>query len=198
MGSASPIGLAIAFICALGVVGTGSSEAIADDGSLGLMVDAGLPDGVNGSLVWRPTPRLRAHGGVGYNGFAPGVRAGASVAAFPFWVTPTFTVEAGRYFEGDANKLARMVSGDESFDEPVLRELGYDYANAHLGLEIGYSGMTFYVHGGLSMLQMRVRNVDESLAANFDSEEGARIEVRKDPTIRLTAPSGRAGFIYYF
>ncbi|MCP4446634.1 MAG: hypothetical protein GY811_15005 [Myxococcales bacterium] len=187
------------FVFSLGLVLVGGEEgARAEDGSVGLMVDAGLPDGVSGSLVWRATPRIRAHGGMGYNGFAPGVRAGVSLAAFPYFITPTATVEAGRFFQGNANTLAQMVSGDSSFDEPVLREFGYDFANAHLGIELGYSGMTFYVHGGMSALQMRVRNLDETLAASFEDSEGPKLEVRSDPVVRVIAPSARAGFVYYF
>lgn len=185
--------------CSLGLVfAHGAKTAQAEDGSVGVMVDAGLPDGVSGSLVWRMTPRLRIHGGVGYNGFAPGVRAGFSLAAFPFFITPTATVEAGRFFEGNANTLAQMVSGDPEYDEPALREVGYDFANAHVGLELGYSGMTFYVHGGMSALQMRVRNLDATLSANFEDSEGPKVELRSDPSVRVIGPSARAGFVYYF
>ena len=45
---------------------------------LGLMVDAGLPDGANAALVFRPFRWLRAHGGGGYNMVSPGVPAQAS------------------------------------------------------------------------------------------------------------------------
>ncbi len=162
------------------------------------MLDAGLPDGVNGALVLRPTPRIRAHGGLSFNGFAPGVRGGVTVAAFPFWITPTLTVEAGRYFKGDANGLVRMISGNAEFDEPVLRELGYDYATTHVGLEFGYSGMTFYVHGGMSVVQARLRNVGESLSLLLDGDSGPSLEIRSDPLVRIIAPSGSTGFVYYF
>lgn len=168
------------------------------DGKVGVMVDAGLPDGMNASLVLRPTPRIRAHGGISYNGFAPGVRAGVSLAAFPFWITPTITAEAGRYFQGNANPLLQMVSGDSEIDEPLLRDIGYDYANAHIGLEFGYSGMTFYVHAGMSVIQTKLRNVGDSLALVFDDEEGPSVEIRSDPFLRIIAPSGRTGFVYYF
>lgn len=189
--------LSLALAVSLAAVqGSAEASARAEDGRVGLMFDAGLPDGVNGAMVWRPLPRIRVHGGMGYNGFAPGVRGGVSMSAVPYWVTPTATVEVGRYFEGNANRLAQMISGDPEFDEPVLRRIGYDYANAHVGAELGYAGMTFYVHGGLSALQMRVRNVDDSLG--MSDGEGTRVEVRSDPVLRLLSPSARAGFIYYF
>lgn len=174
------------------------SEADAGRRKVGLMFGAGVPDGVNSALVWRPTPRIRAHGGVAYNGFAPGVRGGISLAAIPFWITPSVSVEAGRFFSGNANLLAQMVSGDTSFDELALRDIGYDFANAHLGIELGYEDMTFYLHGGMSAVQMSVRNVDDFLALAFESDEGPKIEVRSDPKLRLFAPSARTGFVYYF
>ena len=187
----------LVIVAALGLFQS-SRVAWAEDGTVGIMVGAGLPDGVDGSLVWRVLPRVRLHGGVGYNGFAPGVRAGLSLAAFPFIITPTASVEAGRFFPGNANTLAQMLMGDASYDEPALREVGYDFANAHVGLEFGYSGMTFYMHGGMSMVQTTVRNLDESLAATFEEGEGPKLEIRSDPTARITAPSARAGFVYYF
>ena len=174
------------------------ARALADDANLGLMIDAGLPDGLSGALAWRPSPRIRAHGGIGFNGFAPGVRAGVSVAAFPHWVTPTATIEAGHYFAGNANPLARMISGDAEYDEPMLRDVGYDYISASLGLELGYSGMTFYLHGGLSGVHMQLRNANESLASGEEESMGPRIELRSDPVLRAVTPSGRAGLVFYF
>lgn len=175
-----------------------ASLAHAEGSDLGLMIEAGLPDGINGALVWRPSPRIRAHGGAGFNGVAPGLRAGVSVAAFPYWITPTLSAEVGHYFAGNANTLGQKLSGDPEFDQPVLREFGYDYVNASLGLELGYSGMTFYIHAGMSGVQTRLRNVDESLASDSEGIMGPRIEVRSDPLVRVLAPSARTGFIYYF
>lgn len=174
------------------------SPAQAENGRIGLMLDAGLPDGVNGSLVWRMTPRIRAHAGVSHNGISPGVRAGIGIAAFPYWITPTATLEAGHYFVGDASALAQRLSGDPELNDPILQAVGYDYANAHVGLELGYASMTFYIHAGMSVLQMTVRNLDESLAPSDEEMDGPRIEVRGDPSLRVIAPSARTGFIYYF
>jgi hypothetical protein len=79
--------------------------------------------------VFRPISRVRVHAGAGYNLIAPGLRAGATVVAFPFWITPSVSVEAGHYFRGDANGAVRMITGDAEFDEPMLRDVGYSYAN---------------------------------------------------------------------
>lgn len=182
--------------CLLGLSLGQLGESSADAGTLGLMVNAGAPDGLGGSVVWRPTPRIRTHGGIGYNGIAPGAQAGVTLAAIPYWITPTATVEVGRFFRGNANSLMNMV-GANTEDEPVLREVGYDFATAHVGLEFGYSAMTFYLHGGMSVVQGKVRNVDESINSALE-EDGPRVEVRSDPVVRVTAPSAQLGFIYYF
>src|ERR1700690_2945931 len=68
---------------------------------LGVMADAGLPDGANASLVFRPLRWLRVHGGGGYNMVSAGVRGGATVV--PFGMGPSATLEAGHYFDGNAN-----------------------------------------------------------------------------------------------
>src|SRR5690349_2181878 len=76
---------------------------------LGVMMDAGLPDGANASLVFRPLSWLRAHGGGGHNMVSVGVRGG--VTLLPFGSGPSATIEAGHYFDGDANGLARRWAG---------------------------------------------------------------------------------------
>src|SRR5438477_8211508 len=101
---------------------------------IGLMTDAGLPDGVNGSLVFRPARWVRAHVGGGYNMISSGVRGGVTLA--PFGWGPSVSLEGGHYFEGNANGLARKAAGADFKDSAVLERVGYDYANGHLGLEL--------------------------------------------------------------
>jgi hypothetical protein len=113
----------------------------------GVMADAGVPDGANASLVFRPLAWLRAHGGGGANTISKGVRAG--VTLLPFGAGPSATLEAGHYFDGDANGLAQRFAGS-TFSSPLLERVGYDYANAHLGLDFGTRRVVFYLHGGMS------------------------------------------------
>lgn len=182
-------------VCAMS--GTAGAERF------GVMLDAGVPDGVTGSLVFRPISRVRVHAGAGYNLIAPGVRAGATVVAFPFWITPSASLEVGHYFRGDANGAVRMITGDAEFDEPMLRDVGYSYANGHLGLELGHSRVTFYLHAGMSVVQGTLRQLQESLdrdaggdPSGMDSD-GA-VEIRDDPSVRIVSPSARTGLIVYF
>jgi hypothetical protein len=164
---------------------------------LGMMVDAGLPDGANASLVLRPFSWLRAHGGGGYNMISKGVRIGATL--LPFGSGPSATLEAGHYFDGDANGLAQRFAGS-SFASPLLERVGYDYANAHLGLDFGSRRVTFYIHGGMSYVRADVHNLDSVVASTASMNGGngsTEISIAKDPTVRAWFPSAKLGLIVY-
>ena len=162
----------------------------------GVMVDAGLPDGANASLVLRPFSWLRAHGG-GYNMISSGIRAGATL--LPFGSGPSATIEAGHYFDGDANGLARRFAG-ATFQSALLERVGYDYANAHLGLDFGSRNVVFYIHGGMSYIRAQIHNFD-SVVASTASDNGANgsteISVKQDPTVKAWVPSAKLGLIVY-
>jgi len=163
----------------------------------GVMVDAGLPDGANASLVLRPFSWLRAHGGGGYNMISSGIRAGATL--LPFGSGPSATIEAGHYFDGDANGLARRFAG-ATFQSALLERVGYDYANAHLGLDFGSRNVVFYIHGGMSYIRAQIHNFD-SVVASTASDNGANgsteISVKQDPTVKAWVPSAKLGLIVY-
>jgi hypothetical protein len=164
----------------------------------GVMADAGLPDGANASLVFRPLSWLRGHAGGGSNMISKGVRAG--VTLLPFGSGPSATLEAGHYFDGDANGLARKFAGS-SFQSALLERVGYDYANAHLGLDFGSRRATFYIHGGMSYVRARIHNVDSVLAAeavaNGADSGTTEVSVKQDPIVRAWFPSVKLGLIVY-
>jgi hypothetical protein len=166
---------------------------------LGLMVDAGIPDGAVGSLVLRPWKWLRTSVGGSYNMVSKGVRGGLSL--LPFGRGPSLTVEAGRYFEGDANAAARKVAGPSFQDISILEKVGYDYANAHLGLDFGYKRVTFFIHGGMSYLRGTIHNADSlfQTQASIDGTDsnGLSVKVKGDPTVKVIGPSAKIGLIVY-
>jgi hypothetical protein len=164
---------------------------------LGVMMDAGLPDGANASLVFRPFSWLRAHGGGGYNMISTGIRAGATL--LPFGSGPSATLEAGHYFDGDANGLARRFAG-AAFHSELLERVGYDYANAHLGLDFGSRHVVFYIHGGMSYIRAQIHNFDSvvsSTASDNGGDGSTEISVKQDPTIKAWVPSAKLGLIVY-
>ncbi|HVR61679.1 MAG TPA: hypothetical protein VMU50_07250 [Polyangia bacterium] len=167
--------------------------------AIGLMVDAGLPDGMNGALIYRPTSWLRTHAGGSYNMISTGVRAG--VTLIPFGSGPSLTLEGGHYFDGNANGLARKFAGATYKDNALLERFGYDYANAHLGLEFGSERVTFYIHGGMSFIRTTVHNVDTVIQQQANSSDlggsDTTVSVKQDPIIKAWTPSAKLGLIVY-
>jgi hypothetical protein len=165
---------------------------------LGLMADAGLPDGAMGSLVYRPFSWLRAHAGGGTNLISKGFRGGLTLV--PFGSGPSASIEAGHYFDGDANGMARKFAGP-SFGSPALERVGYDYANFHLGLDFGSRRATFYIHGGMSYIRAEIHNLDAAVASSAgmaDIGNGTtEISFTKDPIVRAWLPSVKLGLIVY-
>jgi hypothetical protein len=170
---------------------------------LGVMADAGIPDGMQGSLVLRPWKALRASVGGGYNMISKGVRVG--VTLLPFGRGPSGTLEAGHYFEGDANAAAAKIFGagiSESFLSPTFQRIGYDFVNAHLGLDFGYKRATFYIHGGMSYVQSHVHNIDQIFHTNATinglDANGTQVSIPQGATVKYLGPSGKIGLIVYF
>ncbi len=155
----------------------------------GVTVDAGVPDGAQAALVFRPIRALRVHAGGGYNLVSKGVRGGLTLAPLSSWFSPTLSIDVGRYFEGDANPLAQRIKGDPTYSSPMLERVGYDYANAHLGLEFGRQWATFYVHAGVSRVSGTVYGVAEAI--------GEDVTIEGDPDVTLWSPSARIGLIVY-
>lgn len=169
--------------------------AHADVPTFGVTLDAGVPDGANTALVLRPVRPLRLSVGMGYNGITRGYRAGVTYVPFNTWFSPSLSIDVGAYPEGDANPLARMVSGDQTTDEPALKHVGYRYANAHVGFEMGKKWATFYIHAGYSHVTGRIHD----LAAEMDGSQSSSTSVSlSDPDITVNTVSARLGLVVYF
>ncbi len=161
----------------------------------GVMTDLGVPDGATASIVYRPFRALRAHVGVSHNLISLGERAGITLVPFSWWASPTLSLEYGHYADGNANPLVRAAIGDASFSSAVLDRVGYDYANAHVGLELGRKWFTFYLHAGYSRITTTVHNLS---AETMSGAEGTTtVTFTTDPDVRLWTVSARIGFIVY-
>jgi hypothetical protein len=187
------IAIALSLSLSLGL-GLAAGSAHAAPGNLGLMVDAGVPDGLTGSLVYRPHHLVNVHAGLGTNTIGVGVRTGATLYLLPTAIAPSLNVEIGHYFAGNANVAMRRFGIDS--DSPLLRHVGYDYANLHLGLDVGRKRMSFYFHAGFSILRSTVHNLDDVVAE--DANENLTFRVGEDPIATLVTPSARLGFVFFF
>ena len=191
-----PIEEIVTRLLVLCVVLVGAARtAAAAPGRIGVMLDAGVPDGGHASLVVRPARWMNLHAGVGTNLISSGVRAGATLYLLPTRVAPSLNLDVGRFPAGNANRVARRLEliGE---DHPLLREVGYDYGVLHLGIDFGREDLTFYLHAGATWVRGRVRNLEETLAEG--REDGVTVEVRQDPILTAVGPSARLGFLVYF
>ncbi len=185
----------LAFLVCAAVVTSTTTTALAGEREFGIMVDAGVPDGAHVSIVYRPHSWLRLHGGGGYNGISKGARAGATWMPLQTIIRPVLVCEAGRYFEGDANPLLRRITGDPEAMSAALSQVGYDYANARAGVEIGSARVTFYLHAGFSAVRGQLRGLNTVLN---DESTDPTIRFKSDPNARALIPSARIGLITYF
>jgi hypothetical protein len=160
------------------------------------MVDVGVPDGLIGSLTIRPRKWVRVSGGGGSNGISSGWRAG--VALLPFGAGPSASLEYGQYRDGDANAMAKTFGFGSS---AVLQRVGYQYVNAHLGLDFGTRRFVFFIHGGVTMLRGQIHNLDALIPAPPAGDASAtgttEVTVRRDPNAKAVGPSLKLGLIVY-
>ncbi len=164
-----------------------------------LMADVGVPDGLIGSLVFRPWSWVRLSGGGGTNSISKGWRTG--VTFLPFVAGPSASFEYGRYTEGNANPLAKKFIGGSFDGSPLLEKVGYEYLNAHLGLDFGSRRVVFFVHGGVTLMRSRIRNVEvairDSTGESTKTVGVTEVRVGGDPKVKAIGSSVKLGLIVY-
>ena len=160
----------------------------------GVLLDAGLPDGLGVSASFRPVYWVRFQLGALENTVSVGARAGVTLIPFNYWITPAVTGEYGHFFEGNANNIARFITNDQTINNPMLQHLNYDFLNAHLGLELGSKRVAFYLRGGVSYVWTTVRNVQQFLRQNANDPSITAQDVHGT----ALAPSAKLGFIVSF
>jgi len=159
---------------------------------VGVMADVGVPDGAIGSLVVRPWQWFRAYAGGGSNSVSKGYRGGFSL--LPFGAGPSVSLEYGHYADGDAKGLVRRMVSGEFKGSSLLDKVGYDYANAHVGLDFGGKNVIFYVHGGVSRVWAQLHGVNDALGTSGSSTV---VSVNQDPKITVTGSSLKIGLIVF-
>lgn len=155
---------------------------------LGLMFDLGTVDGGMLSLVYRPAPWLRVHGGGGTNGAAPGLRAGASLAPLRQRGLAV-SLDAGHFFPGDINGIFSAFAGASYNDSRLLEDFDYDFVNLQAGWEVERSGLMFFVRGGMAFVWAQVP------ARGLGSMRNLSTLVDPDGSVEAFLPSLRVGLI---
>lgn len=161
---------------------------------LGLSLDAGLPDGASATLLYRPWKYLRFGGGVLYNYVGYGVMGSVSVLPY-FPIAPSLTLEAGHFFDANASaRISQFTTVDDNL-KPLLQRVGYTFANAHLGLELGHPNwFVLFVRGGLSRVWLSSSDAQKVVVTGSD---GSRVTF-DNPSARLGIPTVKAGFMVFF
>lgn len=155
---------------------------------LGLMLDLGTMDGGMMSLVYRPTPWIRFHGGGGSNGAAPGFRLGTAVTPWKGsgW---SFTLDGGHFFPGNVNGLFATFAGADYDDSHLLERFDYDYVKLQFGWEVERNDLMFFARGGVGLLWTQLPSEDLSRIENLSSL------VDPDGSVEAFLPSLEVGII---
>jgi hypothetical protein len=162
---------------------------------LGLLVDAGFPEGGAVSVVYRPVPQIRLSAGPAWSVVAFGVQAGVTLVPWHLGISPVLSLEGGRYFAPDASFLARNSSGIPEEIEPLLHDVTYDYAALHVGIEIGTrDAFALSLRAGLARVWLEARGT----TTVTDSGGSGTIVTFSDPSLRGTLPSVKLGLQLWF
>ena len=172
-----------------------SVSTAAADPLFGVSTDVGMPDGATASIVVRPLSFLRAHAGAGYNAISTGFRAGATLS-LPFWFSPTASFSYGVFPEGDANPIARRISGDPDMHNPMLEKVGYQFADGFLGLQFGHRRVSFQIEAGYSRIEGKIRNLDAMSDAQMTDSQ-TTVSINQDPNVVVWSLSARIGLTVY-
>lgn len=165
----------------------------------GLSAAAGVPDGAVLSVVYRPLDSLRLTAGGSWNYFGYGVQGGVGFAPFHWVIDPTFNLELGHYFDSDMSWVADQNAGVPTELRPLLEKVGYNYANAQVGLEFGSARrFVFFVRAGISYFWTKIRGVSEvtNTYATSTGTQTATVRIA-DPLLRATLPSVKFGVLFY-
>jgi hypothetical protein len=179
-------------VCAVLLALTPLAASGADGKLVAVQLSAGVPQGFAVGAALRPLPWLRGHAAVAHNLLGPGIQGGVTLLPWRGAVTPTLTLEAGRFFETD---VSDDFSGTfpRAFD-PSLRNFGYDFYAAQVGVELGsQEGFLFFLRGGLAWARSGLDGVD---GYRDPDAPNTRVDV-SDLKLRATVPTVSLGLLWH-
>lgn len=160
---------------------------------LGVVSDAGMPDGLNLGLVLAPADWMRFVAAIGSNSASLGYRGGLSLV--PMGWGPSFTVEVGHCNTAPTTSLLRTFFTVPSWMQQYVQQLGYTYVNAHVGFDYRLGGFTLFVHGGVTYLSGTLRS---PASVVVDSKTNTSIKIPEDGAVTAYTLSAKAGLLYMF
>lgn len=168
----------------------------------GLGLDAGLPDGANLAFSIRPLSQIRLHVAAGTNTAGAGLRGGLTVIPYWLWfVAPSLNFEAGWCRVGEVNSVITTFFQVPGWMKEYAQQAGYTYYNGHLGLEIGKSWLTWFIHVGVSYISGVVRMprpVPLTGVNNVVTDTTPEVVLGQDARIQVITLSGKTGLLVHF
>ena len=166
---------------------------------LGVSVEAGFPDGGAVALLVRPHHMVRLSVGPTWNYLGWGVEGGVALVPWHWMLSPVLAVEAGRFFDSDLTWLANKSGGVPNELEPLLKKVGYTYASAQLGVEIGSQrGFSFVLRAGLSWFDLVAHGTATTTRSGGTPGSSAAVVTLSDPRVHAVTPSVKLGVQYFF
>lgn len=161
----------------------------------GFALGAGVPQAATLDLLYRPFPWLRLSAGPSWDYVGWGLHGGVVLSPIRWAISPTIGVEAGRFFELDVNKFAKV---EEVELQPLLRRVQVQYVAATLGLEFGSQrGFAFALRAGLTYLQVDAHGTGQFNSGGDTPGANDAVITVTDPTFRGTAPTVQLVFQYF-
>lgn len=165
----------------------------------GLVVEAGVPEGGAVSLVFRPYRAVRFAAGPAWNYLAWGAQGSLTFVPWQWAISPTIGIQGGRYFDADLRWLVKSGTGTPAELKPLLGAVGYSYAGAVLGLEMGSQrGFAFSLRFGLSYLWAQAKGSAQTTTSGGTTGATDAQVTLTNPRIRATIPTFQLGFQYFF
>jgi hypothetical protein len=161
----------------------------------GLMVDAGVPDGLGLSGLWQPLPWLRMHTGAMASTVGYGVRGGLGLVPLRLAMSPMLELELGHALQADYDTLLERLGGQPRGTGALLSGLGYSYATAALGLEWTLSErMSVCGRVGVGYWVLWLQEARAWLPPTPDPADLSATPLH----LRLVVPSGRVALLVWF
>ena len=104
----------------------------------------------------------------------------------------------GRVLEGDWNKVAKKAGATIDPElQPVLEKFGYQYVDAHVGIELGAPRrFVIFVRAGISQFWTTVHNLTPAAASKITDTSTTVTMSDMKLTVR-GLPSAKVGFLLY-
>ena len=179
--------------------GTEATRAKSDGHSrYGISFAVGLPNFTGVSLLLRTLRLVRFRGESLAYEFGLGVRAGGSIQSH--WrFAPSLALEAGPCLDSSADAKLRAFMMVPDNDKAALDGLGYSFASATIGIEIGDpDGIVFYLGAGLSRLSFDSKVAADAVRHALDQGEKVRAGMRALSGGAFLMPTVRGGLMVHF